>query len=428
MRILVKNGTLINPMGKVSGDVDILINGSLVEKIGKNIDSSADKFIDAKGMHVFPAFVDMHCHLRDPGQEYKEDIISGTKAAVAGGFASIACMPNTLPVIDNAALISYVINKANQSGLCKVYPIGAVTKGQQGGELSEIAMMIDAGAVAFSDDGHPIANGRVMKNALLYAKSFKTLIISHCEDLSIRGDGVMNEGYYSTILGLKGISASVEEAMVARDVLLARDTDSRVHIAHISTKGSVEIIRQAKKNGIAVTCETCPHYFSLDDSWVTLTNANTKVNPPLRSKGDVSAIIEGLKDGTIDAIANDHAPHHKDEKLVEYDLAAFGISGLETAFSLTITNLYNKKALTLDEIATLMSYNPAKLLDIEGGVIEEGKNADITIGDLNETYVLTEDMMLSKGKNTPLIGKELTGRIKYTIVDGKIVFENGNIK
>ena len=427
MRILVKNGTLINPMGKVSGDVDILINGSLVEKIDKNIESSADKVIDAKGMHVFPAFTDMHCHLRDPGQEYKEDIISGTKAAAAGGYASVACMPNTLPVIDNAALISYVINKA-KNGFCKVYPIAAVTKGQNGSELSEMATMIDAGAVAFSDDGHPIINGRIMKNALLYAKSFNALIISHCEDLSIRGDGVMNEGYYSTILGLKGICASVEEAMVARDVLLARDTDSRLHIAHISTKGSVEIIRQAKKHGIAVTCETCPHYFSMDDSWVELTNANTKVNPPLRGKEDVLAIIEGLKDGTIDAIANDHAPHHKDEKLVEYDLAAFGISGFETAFSLAITNLYNTKKLTLDEIITLMSYNPSKLLNIEGGVIDEGKNADITIGDLNETYVLSEEMMFSKGKNTPLIGKQLTGRIKYTIVDGRVVLENGNIE
>ncbi|MEZ4357654.1 MAG: dihydroorotase [Eubacteriales bacterium] len=428
MRILIKNGTLINPMGKISGDADILINGSSVEKIGKNINTAADKVIDAKGMHVFPAFNDMHCHLRDPGQEYKEDIISGTKAAVAGGFASVACMPNTVPVIDNAALISYIVNKADQSGYCKVYPIGAVTKGQDGSELAEMAAMIDVGAVAFSDDGHPVLNGRIMKNALLYAKSFGALIISHCEDLSIRGEGVMNEGYYSTILGLKGISASAEEAMVAREALLARDTDSKVHIAHISTKGSVEIIRLAKKNGISVTCETCPHYFSMDDSWVKSTDANTKVNPPLRSKEDVSAIIEGLKDGTIDAIATDHAPHHRDEKLIEYDMAAFGLSGLETAFSLAITNLYNKKALTLNEITMLLSYNPAKLLNVEGGTVEEGKSADITIGDLNESYILSEENMYSKGKNTPLIGKELTGRIKYTIVNGKIVFENGNIK
>ena len=427
MKLLIKNGEVVNPFGKNQGMLDILIADGVVAKMEKNIAESADETIDAKGLCVFPGFVDMHCHLREPGYEYKEDIYSGSRAALKGGFTTVACMPNTNPVIDTESVVDRVFVKAEEAGYIKVYPIAAVTKGSRGKELTEMGALVEAGCVGFSDDGRPVQNASMMRLALLYAKNFGALVISHCEDTDIQGDGVMNEGYYSSVLGLKGIPRAAEEVMAARDILLAESYGGRLHLAHVSTRGTVELVRQAKKRGVDMTAETCPHYFSADDSWVSLSDANTKVNPPLRTKDDVQAVIDGLKDGTIDAIVTDHAPHHADEKNVEFDKAAFGFTGFETAFSLCVAHLLGK-ALKKTDIVRLMSYNPAQRLGLPGGVIETGQQADITIADLNEKYVLKREDIISKGKNTPFIGQSLTGRVVHTISCGRHLFDNGEIK
>lgn len=426
MRILIKGATLVNPLGEKKGINDILVADGVITKINPNIDEPAGSIIDACGLYAFPGFVDMHCHLREPGYEYKEDILSGTRAAVNGGFTSVACMPNTLPVADNAAVIRFIKEKALKAGYAKVYPIGAVTKDLAGEELAEMGAMKEEGAVAVSDDGKPVMNGGLFRNALLYAKDFGLTVISHCEDLNIKGDGLANEGYHATITGLKGIPRAAEESMIARDILLAETYGARLHIAHVSTKGGVELIRQAKKRGVAVTAETCPHYFAADDSLLLDFDANAKVNPPLRTAEDCEAVIEGLKDGTIDAIATDHAPHHRDEKVVEFALAASGISGLDTAFSLVMTHLC-PKGFTLDDICRLMSSTPAKLLGIPGGVLKEGEAADITLADIEENYIIKEEGMASRGKNTPFIGKKVKGRVQYTLVQGKILLNKGKI-
>lgn len=426
MDILIKNAEIVNTAGGAKGKNDICVKEGVIVKIAPSITEKAKKVIDADGLYAFPGFVDMHCHLREPGYEYKEDILSGTKAAVAGGFTAVACMPNTLPVADNAAVISCIRKKAAEAGYARVYPIGAVTKGQAGEELAEMGEMKEAGIVAVSDDGKPVMNGGVFRNALLYARDFGLPVISHCEDLTIRGEGLANEGYYSTITGLKGIPRAAEESMVARDIAIAESYGAKLHIAHVSTKGSVELIRQAKKRGVAVTAETCPYYFAADDSSLLSFDANTKVNPPLRSKEDCAAIIEGLRDGTLDAIATDHAPHHRDEKNVEYANAAFGITGLDTAFSLVMTCLH-PNGFSLEKICALLSANPARILGVPGGVLEEGAAADIAIADINEKYVLKEADMVSRGKNTPFYGRELTGRVQYTIVNGKLCLEKRNI-
>jgi dihydroorotase len=418
--ILIKSGKVVG--AKKTEVCDILIKDSIIYKIGKDIVSDKAKIIDAKGLTVIPGMIDMHCHIREPGQEYKEDIMSGAKAAVKGGFTSIVCMPNTDPVIDNASLIDYIIKRAKQVNLAKIYPTGAITKGLEGKQLAEMGEMKDAGAIAFTDDGRPVIDGKMMKNALNYAKTFGALLTLHCEDLDIRADGVMNEGYYSTMLGLRGTSRVAEESMIARDILLAESYGAKIHIAHVSTKGAFEIIRQAKKRGVNVTCETMPHYFSADDSWVCGYDSNTKVSPPLRTSDDVKATINAIKDGTADAIATDHAPHHEDEKNVEYDIAAFGISGFESALSLIATNLLNN-GVSIEKIAELTSKNPAKILGLDYGEIKEGQAADITIFDENITYTFNKEDMISKGKNSPFIGKELKGKVQMTIVDGEIKYE-----
>lgn len=383
--------------------------------------------IEADGLVAMPGLVDMHCHLREPGFEYKEDIESGTKAAVRGGFTSVACMPNTMPPADSASVVGYIADKARRLGLCNVHPIGCITKGQKGDELAEFGELKSAGAIAFSDDGFPVENPLVMRNALLYAKSHGALIISHCEDRRLSDEGCANEDYNATIAGLKGIPAAAEEVMVARDIILAESLNARIHIAHVSTRGSVELIRQAKKRGVKLTCETCPHYFAADDSYILDYNANAKVNPPLRGKEDVLAIIEGIKDGTIDAIATDHAPHHADEKNVEFCNAANGISGFETAFSLSFTHLVKAGHITLERLCGLMSYNPAAILGLETGEIKVGSRADIILADLNYKHVIDSSKFLSKGKNTPFDGQEVYGDVMYTINGGRIVFAEGKI-
>mgnify|MGYP002795985336 FL=1 len=419
-KLLIKGGTAVLPEGEKV--CDILVDGDKIVKIAGNVEDKAAKVIDAKGLHVFPGLIDMHVHLREPGFEYKEDIASGSAAAVRGGFTQVCCMPNTQPVCDNAAVVGYIIARAKEVGLCKVRPIGAITKGEQGETLAEIGKMKEAGAVALSDDGKPVPSARMMRLGMEYASDFGLVCLSHCEDKSLADGGCVNEGYNSTLAGLKGIPRAAEEVMIAREIVLAETLGKRVHICHVSTKGGVRLLRDAKARGVAVTAETCPHYFALTDDIILSYDANTKVNPPVREAEDVEAIKEGLKDGTLDCIVTDHAPHHADEKNVEYDLAAFGISGIETSFSLSYTHLVKGGVLTLGQLAERMSGAPARILGLEGGALKEGGVADIMLADLNEKYVIDSRKFVSKGKNTPFNGSEVYGRVKATIVDGKVRF------
>ncbi|MBR5156531.1 MAG: dihydroorotase [Clostridia bacterium] len=430
MRILIKGGRVIDPKTNTDKVSDVYIENGVIEEIGEDISKKFEDLaeltvIDAKGKVVSPGLVDMHCHLREPGQEYKEDIESGTKAAAMGGFTSIACMPNTNPPIDNAPIAEYVINRAAQVGKVNVYPIGAVTKGLKGEVLADIGELKFAGVVAISDDGRPVQNANIMRRALEYSDMFDTLVVSHCEELELLDGGVMNEGYMSTYLGLKGISNAVEDVQIARDIILAEETKTRVHICHVSTKGGVELVRQAKKRGVNVTCETCPHYFTLTEAAVEGFNTNAKMNPPLRTQEDLEAIIEGLCDGTIDVIATDHAPHHIDEKNLEFDKALNGIIGFETALGLGITYLVKTGKLTLSELIRKMALNPANLLSINKGIIAEGKPADIIIFNPDEEYKVDVKSFLSKSKNSPYDGYCLNGKVEYTIVGGKIVVNQG---
>jgi dihydroorotase len=418
MKLLIKNGHVIDPKTGLDKVSDVLTEDGIVVEIDKDIDDTGCEIIEAEGMYVVPGLVDAHCHLRDPGYEYKEDIESGTRSAAKGGFTSVACMPNTNPVLDNEAMIMYVINKAKSDGIVNVFPIGAVSKGLKGEELSEIGELKFAGAVALSDDGRPVNNSSLMKKAMQYASMFDITIISHCEDLDLVDEGLMNEGYYSSILGLKGNPAPAEEVMIARDLILAEYTKAAIHIAHVSTELGVDLIRNAKRRGVNVTAETCPHYFSLTDKACEGFNTNAKVNPPLRTQKDVDAIIEGLKDGTIDIISTDHAPHHIDEKNVEFKLASNGMVGFETAFSLAVTNLVNPGHLTIKELIMKMSLNPSRMLGLNKGTLEPGTAADIMIFDINEQYTVDINSFESKSKNSPFNGFKLYGQPQYTIVGG----------
>ena len=425
--LCIKNGKIVDGINKSPYMADILIEEDRIAQIGTNISSDSLTCIDATGKWVIPGLIDAHCHLREPGYEHKEDILSGMKSAAVGGFTSIACMANTSPVIDSVPIVEYIKNKSSSYGLIRVFPIAAVTKGQMGQELTDMADLKKAGAVALSDDGKPILNSYIMKTALEYSGAFDLLIISHCEDIALSSDGVMNEGEMSTKLGLKGISRAAEEIMVARDILLSEVTGIKVHIAHISTRGSVELVRQAKSRGVKVTCETAPHYFSADDSMVDGYNTNAKVNPPLRAVSDVFAIVDGLVDGTIDIIATDHAPHHRDDKEVEFALAANGLSGFELAFSLTCTNLYKTNRIDMIRLVELMCKAPAKILGIIGGTLEINGRADIAVVDPEMEYIVDVNKFYSKGKNTPFDGSLLNGSVLHTISGGKLIVHNGKI-
>lgn len=421
MRLLIKNAKIADAFSGRDGIFDIYIENEIITEIDRTLDYTNCEIIDAGGRMAFPGFVDMHCHLRDPGYEYKEDIETGTRSAAAGGFTSIACMPNTNPVIDNESVVKYITNKAKSDGLVNVYPIGSITKGLKGEELAEIGELKFAGVVAISDDGKPVMNPGLMKRAIQYASMFDTIVISHCEDLNLVDEGFMNEGYTSTILGLKGIPAAAEEVMVARDVLLAEYLGVPVHIAHVSTAGSVEIIRHAKGRRVKVTAETCPHYFALTDEAVNGYNTNAKVNPPLRSEKDIKAVLEGLADDTIDVIATDHAPHHIDEKRVEFAVASNGIVGFETAVPLSITYLVKKGILSYHKLVEKMALNPARILGLNKGILDEGRHADITIIDVDEEFTVDVDRFHSKSKNSPFGGFKLYGTVYYTIVGGRVV-------
>lgn len=417
--ILIKNGILTDTT-VTHGDV--FIDGGKIVKTGDCSSITADKVIDASGKYVMPGLVDMHCHLREPGFEHKETIESGSLSAVRGGFTSIACMPNTNPVIDNPALVRYVTMRGAEAGYAHVYPIACITKGMKGEELAELCRMKDAGAVAFSDDGRPVSDSGVMRNALEYAKTFNLLIIDHTEDKSVSGDGVVNEGANATIAGLKGISRAAEEIGIARDIVLAETLGARVHIAHVSTAGGVELIREAKSRNVKVTCETCPHYFCATDEEILSYNTNAKINPPLREQSDVEAVIDGIKDGTIDVIATDHAPHSAGEKNREFDLAPFGTVGFETALSLAYTNLVESGDAEMTDIVRLMSHNPSKLLGLPTVWIKAGAKADIVIFDPEQSWTVNAANLASKGKNCLYDGWMLKGKVVHTIVSGEIKY------
>ncbi|MEK6681833.1 MAG: dihydroorotase [Nitrospirota bacterium] len=428
MGLLIKNSRVIDPANNIDDNLDILIDGIIIQKIAKGIKAdNSVKIIDAKGRIVTPGLIDIHTHLREPGLEYKETIRTGTMAAAAGGFTTICCMPNTNPVNDNRAITEFILSKAEKEGIVNVLPIGAITKGSAGREISEIGDMVGAGCIAFSDDGKAIMNAEVMRRALEYVKAFDIPIISHCEDASLSHGGVMNEGFVSTTLGLRGIPKAAEEVMVARDIALSELTGSRLHIAHISTAGSVELVRAAKKRGVKVTCETCPHYFTLTEENVIGYNTNAKVNPPLRTAEDIKAIKAGLKDGTIDIIASDHAPHASHEKEIEFDYASFGMIGLETSLSL-ILNLVNEGVLTISDAISKTTINSARLLKLNKGTLREGSDADLTIIDTDKEWVVDVNNLKSKSKNTPYAGWKMKGKAVMTIVGGRIVHDTGDIK
>ncbi|MEI8215919.1 MAG: dihydroorotase [Eubacteriales bacterium] len=428
MNLLIKNVKIVNSDKINLEAMDILVNDGKIMEISTSIQSHADRIIEGNGAYILPGLIDAHCHLRDPGFEYKEDIVSGTRAAAIGGFTSVACMANTEPVADNQAVISYIKNKAREVGFVNVFPIGALSKGLKGVELSEIGDLKEAGAVAISDDGKPVSSAALMLKALSYSKFFNIPIISHCEDMDIASDGLMNEGLVSTLLGLSGIPAASEEVMVSRDLILAEYTKAKLHIAHVSTRLSLDLIRAAKKRGVDVTCETCPHYFTLTEEACQDFNTFAKVNPPLRTEDDRIAIIEGIKDGTIDIICTDHAPHHGDEKNVEFKLALNGMIGLETAFPLAFTNLVKEGEIKLNELVRLMSTNPAKLLNLQKGAIEVGMDADMIIIETKDEFIIDKSKFQSKSRNTPFDGYKLHGKPNYTIVSGKVVVSQGEIK
>jgi len=426
MRLLIKNGHLIDVKSGIDDIQDILIEGQKVTKIGKNLKAENVTIFNAKGMIILPGLIDMHVHLREPGYEYKETILTGTKAAAAGGFTSVCCMPNTNPVIDNQGVAEFILAQNKKAGLINVFPVGAISKGLKGHELAEIGDLKTAGVVAVSDDGNAVANAALMRRAIEYASMFALPVISHCEDKDLSAGGYMNEGYISTVLGLKGMPRISEIAIVARDIEIARFTGGHLHIAHVSCRESIEIIRQAKRQGVNVTAECCPHHFTLTEEAVLNYDTNTKVNPPLRTNEDKEALKQGLKDGTIDCIVTDHAPHAEEEKDVEFDRAPFGIIGSETALGLVITELVKPGILSLKQLVEKMSLNPAQILKIDRGYIKEGCIADITIISTDKTWMVDKDKFLSKSKNSPFIGRQLTGSVVLTVASGEIVFDAGS--
>lgn len=427
--LLIKNGLVVDPTTNICQKMDLLIEEGKIKELAEEIEAEkGETIIDASNKIVAPGFIDMHVHLREPGQEYKETILTGCQAAAKGGFTSIACMPNTDPVVDTESAVEMIKWRAQKYNLVDVYPIASITKGQKGKELSEYGILKRFGAVAFSDDGKTVKDTGVMRRAFDYAKAFGALIITHCEDSDLAGAGVMHEGEVSTYLGLPGIPSAAEEIIITREIALAELTGGNLHICHVSTKKGVELIREAKKRGIKVTAEATPHHFILDHTAVKGYDPNTKVNPPLRTKEDIEEIIKGLKDGTLDCIVTDHAPHALYEKEVEFISAPFGISGLETAVPLAWNFLYQTKKLTLVELVKCFSTNPARILGLDRGSLQKGKIADITIIDPQLTRTVNKEKFYSLGKNTPFDGWELKGWPIYTIKNGEIIMDNGIVR
>ncbi len=420
MSILLKNGTLLDYASKIQEKLDVLIEGEKIVQIAKNI-KEAEKIIDCEGLYIMPGMIDMHCHLREPGFEHKETIETGSKSAVAGGFTTICPMPNTKPTPDNVETLQKIIEEAKRVNLCNILPYASVSKGEKGEELVDFEELKKAGAIAFSDDGMPVVNSKMMRKAIIEADKLGTFVASHCEEKSV-AQGAINAGEVAEELGAEGVLPEAEEIMAAREIVISETNNVRAHICHISTKTTKNMVRDAKKRGVKITCETCPHYFTFTVDEVKKSGTNAKMNPPLREEKDRLAIIEGLKEGTIDCIITDHAPHSKEEKERELSKAPNGIIGFETALSAEIMNLVDSGEMSYLDLVKVTSYNPAQLLHIDRGTIEVGKVADITIFDPNEEYVYTEDMIVSKSKNSPFIGKKLKGKVKYTIVSGRIVY------
>ncbi|EOT26563.1 dihydroorotase, multifunctional complex type [Eubacterium sp. 14-2] len=423
MLLLIKNGTVINPGDKTEQKADVLVEDGIIKKIVSGQSVKADRVVDASDCYVMPGFIDMHVHLRDPGMEEKETVETGLKAAVHGGFTTVVAMPNTKPVVDNADVVNYVHNKGKNMGLAHVLQAGAVTKGQRGEALSDIEGMVEAGIPAISEDGKSVMNAQLYREAMTLAMKYDIPVLAHCEDINLVNGGVVNADETTEKMRLKGISNSVEDVIAARDIMLARETGAALHLCHCSTKDSVKMVEMARKEGIRVTAEVCPHHFILTSSDIRENDANYKMNPPLRTKEDVEALREGLKKDIMDVIATDHAPHTAIEKGMGIRRAPFGIVGLETAAALTMTELVDKGYLTVMQMAEKMSYNPAKILGLEKGVVEEGKEADLVVFHPGREYTINPDDFYSRGKNTPFAGKKVKGMVMATIVGGRVVYE-----
>ena len=420
--ILLKGGRLLDPSSGVDRTGDLVIANGRIDHVGANVEDARDvETIDCRGLVVSPGFIDVHCHLREPGREDVETIATGARAAAAGGFTAVCAMPNTDPVTDNQAAVGFIIRQAQLAKAAKVYPIGAISLGQRGEQLAEFGEMVGAGAVAVSDDGKPVVSAQLMRTALEYARTFGIPVADHCEEPTLAKGGAMNEGLTSARLGLKGIPAEAEEIMVIRDILLARRTGGHVHLCHMSTKGSVELIRWGKERGINVTAEVCPHHLSLTDERVEGYDTNAKMNPPLRTAADVEALQLAVKDGTIDLVATDHAPHHYDEKEREFADAPNGIIGLETALPVLVTWLVKPGIIDLPTLVDRMACAPARIFGLDGGALRKGAVADVTVFDPTEEWTVEPAAFLTKGRNTPYAGERLTGRARATIVDGRIV-------
>lgn len=428
MRIILKNGRLIDPASGTDGRFDVLITDDRIADIAEKITVKEDDgVIDATGMLVLPGLIDMHVHFREPGREDVETIIGGSRVAARGGFTAVCPMPNTMPAIDNQALVRFIRLEA-EKGPINVFPVATISKGLKGEEISEMGELITAGAVAFSDDGRPVMNSLLMRRALEYSRMFGVPLLTHSEDLLLTDDGIMNEGYNSTLLGIKGIPREAEEVMIARDVLLTRLTGGRLHVQHLSSAGSVEIIRRAKEDGISVTCETAPHYLALTDDSVQELQSMAKMKPPLRTEADRKALIEGLRKGIIDVIATDHAPHSMNEKKQEMEYAPFGIVGLETAVPLVITKLVREQNFTYLQAFDKMTVNPAKILKLDRGVLRRGGIADITLINPEKKVRIDENFFISKCTNSPFIGMELFGSVEYTICNGNVVYSAESVR
>jgi len=424
--ILISNCRIVDPSQNLDKATNILIKNNKIHDFPRNIDDLKGRkdieIINADGFIVSPGFIDLHVHLREPGYEYKETIKTGCLSAAAGGFTSIVCMPNTNPINDNASVTEFIMLKARTEGIINVFPVGAITKEEKGEALANIGEMYEAGCVGISDDGMPVMNSNIMRMAMEYVRAFDIPVFSHSEDINLSSNGVMNEGKASTMLGLRGIPCASEDIMVARDIRLVELTGAHLHILHVSTAGSVEMVRDAKRKGINVTCEVTPHHFTLTEEAIPTSFTMAKMNPPLRTMRDVEAIYKGLSDNTIDAIATDHAPHSEDEKKVEFDLSPFGIVGLETALPLSLT-LVEKGIITLNQLITKLTYIPSDIAKLNKGTLKKGSVADIAIFDPGEEVIIDRNNFLSKGKNSPFDGWNLKGRVKYTISNGKIAYK-----
>lgn len=429
MKRLLKGGRVVDPANGRDGIFDILLDGDRIARVGADLDVDADTVVVSvpKGLVITPGLIDMHVHLREPGQEHKETVATGTLSAVTGGFTAVACMPNTSPVNDNAGVTQYILKKASEVNLARVYPIGAVSRGQKGEQMADLGELREAGCVAVTDDGHPVSTALLMRRALEYTRMFDMPVIEHCEDPSLKGDGVAHEGLVASKLGLRGIPGEAESIMAQRDIALAEMTGGRVHIAHMSARQTLDAVRYGKARGARVTCEVAPHHFILTDERLAepvAYDTNTKMNPPLRETADRDAMLQGIVDGSVDVIATDHAPHHYDEKQVEFDRAPFGITGLETCVSLCFDRLVHPGLITLTRLVELLSVNPARILSIPGGSLAEGEVADLTILAPDLSVTIDAKSMKSKSKNTPFDGWALRGGVAATIVGGRTVYAN----